>query len=378
MMQKIILKSVMAENFASFANRVVFTCVADESKKEYQMNTFQAGEDTINKVSYVYGANGSGKTFFCKILREFQKMILLSPLYTIKDLQTGVLSKEFKKQIPYFIFDIEHEEIPITLGADFIIEDVTYHYEFSILKQKIIHELLTRKYRRTEKILERTSPNYQDITLKSELKSFESMKNVVKENMLCLTMAFVLNNELANTLVDAIKEIKILNMAVPHLGARNPEAFSKERIQKYVKILQKADPTIREIQVQCKEEEVLRQKLKSDDFENKEVIRTKTTVEVKSKHALYQDGIEIDTVADQIDFFEDESLGTIKLFTTLPYLFDVLENGGVLILDEIENGLHLSLVKEMISLFINEESNPHHAQLICTTHQPLLVSENVR
>jgi len=368
----------MAENFASFANRVVFTCVADESKKEYQMNTFQAGEDTINKVSYVYGANGSGKTFFCKILREFQKMILLSPLYTIKDLQTGVLSKEFKKQIPYFIFDIEHEEIPITLGADFIIEDVTYHYEFSILKQKIIHELLTRKYRRTEKILERTSPNYQDITLKSELKSFESMKNVVKENMLCLTMAFVLNNELANTLVDAIKEIKILNMAVPHLGARNPEAFSKERIQKYVKILQKADPTIREIQVQCKEEEVLRQKLKSDDFENKEVIRTKTTVEVKSKHALYQDGIEIDTVADQIDFFEDESLGTIKLFTTLPYLFDVLENGGVLILDEIENGLHLSLVKEMISLFINEESNPHHAQLICTTHQPLLVSENVK
>ena len=54
MMQKIILKSVMAENFASFANRVVFTCVADESKKEYQMNTFQAGEDTINKVSVKY------------------------------------------------------------------------------------------------------------------------------------------------------------------------------------------------------------------------------------------------------------------------------------------------------------------------------------
>ena len=377
-MQKIILKSVMAENFASFANKVVFTCVADESKKEYQMNTFQAGEDTINKVSYVYGANGSGKTFFCKILREFQKMILLSPLYTIKDLQIGALSKELKKQIPYFIFDIEYEAIPVTLGADFMIENVTYHYEFSILKQKIIHELLTKKYRRTEKILERTSPDYRDITLKSELKSFETMKNVVKENMLCLTMAFVLNNELANTLVDAIKEIKILNMTVPHLGARNPEAFSKERIQKYVKILQKADPTIRNIQVQYKEEEVLRQKLKSDDFENKEVIRTKTTVEVKSEHALYRNGVEFDTVIDQIDFFEDESLGTIKLFTTLPYLFDVLENGGVLVLDEIENGLHLLLVKEMISLFINEESNPHHAQLICTTHQPLLVSENVK
>ena len=32
----------------------------------------------------------------------------------------------------------------------------------------------------------------------------------------------------------------------------------------------------------------------------------------------------------------------------------------------------------MISLFIDEKTNPYHAQLICTTHQPLLVSENVK
>lgn len=368
----------MAENFASFADRIVFTCVADGSKKEFQMNTFQASDEVINKVSYVYGANGSGKTFFCKVLMEIKKRILLSPLYMIEDLQIEALNKELKKQIPYFAFDTKYKELPTTLGIDLIIEDVTYHYEFSMLKQEVVYELLTKKYKRTEKILERTSPNYQDITLKSELKSFENKKDVVKKDVLCLTMAFLLNNELANTLVAAIREIYIFSMANPYLRPGKSEAFSEKRIQKYIKILQKADPTIRNIQVQYKEEEVLRQKLKSDDFENKEVIRTKTTVEVKSKHALYHDGIEINTFADQIDFFEDESLGTIKLFTTLPYLFDVLENGGVLILDEIENGLHLSLVKEMISLFINEESNPHHAQLICTTHQPLLVSENVK
>lgn len=62
----------------------------------------------------------------------------------------------------------------------------------------------------------------------------------------------------------------------------------------------------------------------------------------------------------------------------MPHLFYVLEKGGILVLDEIENGLHPSLVKEMISLFVNEESNPYCAQLICTTHQPLLVSENVK
>ena len=99
---------------------------------------------------------------------------------------------------------------------------------------------------------------------------------------------------------------------------------------------------------------------------------------VKTKHILYNHGIKLETKSEAIDFFNDESLGTVKLFTTLPYLFDILENGGTLVLDEIENGLHFHLVKELISLFLNQESNPYGAQLICTTHQPLLISDNVK
>ena len=167
-------------------------------------------------------------------------------------------------------------------------------------------------------------------------------------------------------------------MTYPRLDPTEIEAFSEERIKKYVKVLKKADPTIREMHINYKEEEVARQKIESDDFENREIIQKKTTVGVKTEHALYDHGLEIESGTDQIEFFKDESLGTIKLFTALPYLFDILEKGGVLVLDEIENGLHLSLVKEIISLFINEKTNPHNAQLICTTHQPLLVSNDVK
>jgi AAA15 family ATPase/GTPase len=66
------------------------------------------------------------------------------------------------------------------------------------------------------------------------------------------------------------------------------------------------------------------------------------------------------------------------LFTALPYLFDVLESGGVLVIDEIENGLHLSLAREIVSLFMDETTNPNHAQLICTSHQPLLLDGEFR
>ena len=80
-------------------------------------------------------------------------------------------------------------------------------------------------------------------------------------------MAAMLNNEFANMIVDAIKSINIFNMTSPRLNPGESASFSDERIQRYVKILRKADPTIRNIQVEYEEEEIARQKVDSDDFE---------------------------------------------------------------------------------------------------------------
>lgn len=190
-------------------------------------------------------------------------------------------------------------------------------------------------------------------------------------------MLAMLNNSLAKKLVSTLTSIDIFNMANPVPYSYDAaKSFSEDRLKKYVQVLKKADPTIRNLSVSLKEEETGRQKIIVDDFENKEIISTKTTLEVKSEHAVYDKGVE--TTSTPIDFFMDESMGTSKLFSMLAQLYNVLESGGVLLLDEIENGLHLSLVREIISLFLDERTNPNHAQLICTSHQPLLVDKNVR
>lgn len=379
-MEHAVLKSIFAQNYASFADRVEFTCVADSSKKEHSLNTFMMGEQEINKVSYLYGANGTGKTYFCKIIREIQKIIKYSPLPMIKDKRIQMLLQngELSNQIDGFAFDMKYNDEPTIFGIEIIIGKTTYHYEFSILRGKILSELLTKKHRRTEKLIERTSPDNSDIILKSELRELDNMKHIVRHEALCLPMASVLNNELANRIVEAIDSINVFNMASPQLDPARIELFSDENMKKYAAIIRKADPTIRKMNIVLSEEEINRQKAELDDFENRELIQTQIRVGVNTEHAVYNHGIETNEITTEIDFFNDESLGTVKLFTTLPYLFDVLENGGVLILDEIENGLHLNLVKDMISLFLSEESNPNHAQLICTTHQALLVSENVK
>ena len=378
-MVKAILKSLYAENFASFAERVVFTTEIDPSKKEYLNNTFGVEGSRFNKVSFLYGANGSGKTFFCKILREIQRFLVFSPLTATGNTEFLSLTqfKGLDAPVRPFAFGVEYLNRPTFLGIDIVLDGITYHYEFGIQGKTVVSELLTKKHRRTEKLLERTSSAYKDIVLRSELKEFESAKYRVNEEALCLPVAALLNNELASRIVAAIKDIQVVSMTAARIAPVNAkESFSEDRLQKYLAILQKADPTLRKINVSLEEQEVGRQKVDVDDFENREIIAMKTIVGVNTVHAV--DGDANPTSGTPISFFADESLGTVKLFTALPYLFNVLESGGVLVVDELENGLHLSLAKEIISLFTNELTNPYNAQLICTSHQPLLLDGDYR
>lgn len=380
-MDNVILKSLSAENFASFAERIEFSTETDSGKKEHLENTFTVEDMRFNKVSFLYGANGSGKTFFCKILREIQRILALSPLITATNSAQFLATPQIKgidAPVKPFAFDTQYQDKPTTLGIDIVLDGVSYHYEFSLQGKTVVREILTKKFRRTEKLIERTSPSFKDILLRSDLKGFEPTKQTVKPEALCLPVAAMLNNPLAARLNAVICGIQVVSMAAGRLNPINPKkTFTEERIAKYIRIIQKADPTIRNISVSTSEEEIARQKIDTDDFENREIIAKKMTVSIDTKHAVYSNGEEQDSQVP-ITFFAEESLGTVKLFTALPYLYDVLEMGGVLIIDELENGLHLSLAKEIISLFNSEESNPNHAQLICTSHQPLLLDGDFR
>ncbi len=379
-MDSVILKALSVSNFASFANEMTFTTMTDLSKKEHLENSFQNGDYSFNKVSFLYGANGSGKTFFCKILREIQRILDWSPLSAMSNNSQFLSLPGFKgidASVKPFAFDEDYRDKPTKFMIEIVLHGVTYRYEFSVLGKEIVSESLTKKRRRTEKLIERTSSSYRDISLFSELKSFENTKHVVKESALCLPVAALLNNALASKIVAAIKGITVVSMTAARLNPSESEAsFSNARIEKYVKILRKADPTLRDMKVSVEQEEVSRQRFDDDDFENRELIATKTTVGVETAHAVYQNGEE--TRTEPRSFLVEESLGTVKLFTALPYLYDVLELGGVLVIDELENGLHLSLAREIVSLFTSEETNPNHAQLICTSHQPLLLNGDFR
>jgi hypothetical protein len=73
----------------------------------------------------------------------------------------------------------------------------------------------------------------------------------------------------------------------------------------------------------------------------------------------------------------DESEGTKKYFYLLGPVLDVIENGSVLVIDELDSKLHPNLVEKIVSLFNSKELNPKNAQLIFNTHDTNLLGSEL-
>ncbi|MCF0238286.1 MAG: AAA family ATPase, partial [Sphaerochaetaceae bacterium] len=72
-----------------------------------------------------------------------------------------------------------------------------------------------------------------------------------------------------------------------------------------------------------------------------------------------------------------ESAGTLKMFALYPKLQDVLKNGSIFCVDELNARLHPLLVRNLLLIFLNPEININHAQLIFTTHDTWQLSNNL-
>jgi hypothetical protein len=70
---------------------------------------------------------------------------------------------------------------------------------------------------------------------------------------------------------------------------------------------------------------------------------------------------------------EEESAGTRKFFAIAGPWLQALDQGVTLCLDEFDTNLHPFLTQALLELVFKPEHNPKGAQVIFTTHNPLLL-----
>jgi AAA15 family ATPase/GTPase len=75
--------------------------------------------------------------------------------------------------------------------------------------------------------------------------------------------------------------------------------------------------------------------------------------------------------------FSDESDGTKKLIAALPVLLLALQEGRLIIIDELDAKLHPKLLRYVISIFKNPKLNTKGAQLVFTSHDMTTMKNTV-
>ncbi|MCX7922044.1 MAG: ATP-binding protein [Clostridia bacterium] len=372
-------------NFASYFSNASLCMKAAGANKEFKyLNTFENEHGEFLKSCLVYGANGSGKSNFIKAISFMKDMVMLS-------FERENITKSCSK----FLFSSNSKDSASNFEVVFVADgdktQTIYKYGFEILNEKISKEWLYRKSQRIIPIFERTSPNFQDIKILGKtMKKAESIKQYTRENALFISTAYKFNIPIAEIVRQWFEKLVIIDFDVlPGYTAKlisENESVYKPWILKYLK---RADFGISDLVVEIKDFKVKEEsplkpvldklyEFMENHIDSEEVVGyLQKKVDIKSKHGIYNDNKEL-VGSKYLSFLEYQSDGTIKFFEIIGPIIDALVNRKVLIIDEIDSRLHCAIVRFIISLFHSIDTNGNNAQLIATTHDVLLLEEDIR
>lgn len=320
----------------------------------------------------IYGANASGKSNMLLALREMIGFVRTS--------HRGADTEGIHRDV--FKLDETFQNKVTEFDLDFICHDTHYHYGFKFDDECVVEEwLYSYSYvgRKSRKILfhrnvEDKEPFYFGKTLKGENKV---IKELVRPNSLFLSAAAQNNHATLKGIYAYLnthfrfrfdKEINEHSIAD---GLEN-----SDDVVQILGFLEKLDVGIKNI-------EIHRRKIDDEQREFMELIRSVIDEKLRANYSANEilkpivpteiSGLDLfhESVSGVLIKFslEEESLGTRTVIALLVPVVQVLRNGGILVVDELESSLHALLTLKILSLFSNKTTNRNGAQLVFSTHE---------
>ena len=353
----IMLIEFSVKNFLSFKDKNTFTMIAS-SDNALEDNIIEVGNDKILKMSAIYGANASGKTNIFEVLANVSSMIRNSNFFAPDIL------------LPIVPFKLDYETLnkPSEFEIKFLIDGVRYLYGFKADKKNVYEEYLSYYPNgRPVKIFIR-----KDINKYSFNSSDERILNDIKEkntsNKFFLATATNWNYEKTKPAFDFLTNKLGIVMSREQVDNYSYNMYYNDKDKKLknfaLEFLEKADFNIKGYNII--EEKMTEDKLRTvPDIVKSFISINAPLYKVNTKHIVNGNEFEFD--------ISEESLGTQVVFSFIPVLKDVLDNGKVLIIDEFDKSLHPFIVKYFVELFNDVEMNNKGAQLIFNTHDTNLL-----
>lgn len=331
----------------------------------------------------IYGANASGKSNVLNAMRTFSRMVSRSqrewnptgPIPTWKPFALDEVSSSGDS-----VFEI-----------DFVIDATVYNYGFKFNSSAILEEWLKDNTGRAKTLFQRETqgpsarvrfPGKNLGATSEDSKHLESIRVQTRANSLFLSSAAQNNHKFLSVIFTWISERfhVISSREESSLHIYTAELCSKpDRKQQIRALLESADAGIADLVI---EDEVMPERLQKavtamfTAFSEAMPEAAPPSV-VKEPFSMSRHNIKMlhrgaNGALYPLDF-DDESSGTRAYFRMLGPLLDVLRDGSLVLIDELESSLHPLLARELVRMLGDPILNPNGAQLIFATHDTNLL-----
>ena len=361
------LLDIEVRNLKSFKNETVFSMEAENKTEDRNSFEVVIGKEKFEllKTAVLFGGNASGKSNFTSILNIFRYYLF----------NKGI--EKYNKEG----FRFGEEDKNSTIKVRNIVDDKIYEYilEINFYGRKIVKEKLYITVEEKKLVFERENNKI----IKYDKEIFSEYE---------VTISFI--NE---TLTDSDSVIsRIIEWRVPVEIEKYIFYIDKVKINNYsddlgkyiyenednkklvVEFLKKIGIIVNDIEVYREKNEFFLKNIReSKEFQTlseKEQEKLLSQIIYTYRiHFIYEDK---EKQKYKLDYYE-QSAGTQKILSMFFPIYNLLNNGGVMVIDELDITLHYSLIKEIIKMFNSVEYNKKNAQLIFTTHNLLLLDFNL-
>lgn len=374
------------KNCRSFYQESMLSMQAVKDTELREINTFTVDsklmpkdETELLKSAVIFGGNASGKSNVFKALAYMKNVLLMSAS------QFPIVAGNE----PFAFYENAQNE-ESSYEVEIIQNSSYYKYGFTLLNGIVKGEWLERRKERLTPVFKRTD-NELEITGLS--KQATKLINI-SSNTLFLSVGNIFNLDIAPYLSDVMQWFQ--NLLIVFENNANILDIYTMANGKYkeqaLKILKLANIGIQDIRV--KKDKVANMDNFNDvlNFNAQMQINPASFGQLKREEKnLYN--IDLETFFDVYDkkgkvkgkkdilLYKNagfNSEGTARLLCYLGWILAALDQGRVIVIDEIDAKLHFLVADYIIKLFNSIDTNPHNAQLVCTAHNVMLMDEDLR
>jgi len=354
-------------NFKSFRNETSLDMSATKIT-EHSNRVISMANDKLLRVAAIYGANASGKS---NVYEAFRFM----SFYVLDSVTFGGIGTKKKRRhhlLKPFKFDRSSPNEKSTFEVLFIDKAdpslKSYKYGFSLKGTVVEEEWLFYKAksgREYKPVFYRNKEANQLDFDKIPAGQAENIKTSLHPETLIVSLGKMLNVSIMQMVYNWILDNEVVDFSSDYESLFRSNKLPKDFVDdgsvqdKVVQFFNSFDESIVGFEVKkipVEDDDV-------DEGDGRYIIHAKHKVIGSNETALIP--------------LQEESKGTLEMFSLFPVMQNVLENGSVLFVDELNTKLHSLLVRNIILTFANPEININNAQLVFTSHDTWQLSNNL-